>query len=112
MNGTPLAAVLSLDALLDDPGKVATLPPEAARALLIALSCLQPLLIQRALLGSPNGNGEADLLTVPEAAQRLKLSDYRVYELIRQGHLKRVPIGKAVRVKVADLAEFVRQRGG
>lgn len=53
-----------------------------------------------------------DLLTVPEIAGRLKLSPYRVYELIRQGHLQRVPLpGKSVRVRPSDLAAYLARHG-
>ena len=96
-----------------DPGTVAALTPEAAQALLIQLAALQPLLIQKALTGTHNGDMAGDLLTVPEVAQRLKLSPYRVYELIRQGHLKRTQLGKkSVRIRPADLAAFVAEQGG
>ena len=34
-----------------------------------------------------NGQVEGELLTVPEVAQRLKVSKYRAYELVRQGEI-------------------------
>jgi len=54
MSLTPLTGVLTLDALLADPAKAATLPPETAQAILIGLVSIQPLLIQRALMTGAN----------------------------------------------------------
>ena len=53
-----------------------------------------------------------DLLTIPEAAMRLKLSAYRVYELARQGRLRTVKIGKSVRVTQSAVNEFVTRLNG
>jgi excisionase family DNA binding protein len=61
--------------------------------------------------GTTAAQSEA-LLTVPEIATRLKLSPYRVYELIRQGHLQRVPLpGKSVRVRPSELAAYLARHG-
>ena len=111
MNGGPSAEVhSSLDALIADPGKTATLPPEMAQNLLIQLACLQPLLIQRALSGVRSGQEEELVLTVPEVANQLKLSSYRVYELTRQGTLKSVRLGKSVRVKPSAILEYLARQ--
>ncbi len=67
----------SLDQLIQDPAKAAILPPEIAQALLIGLASLQPLLVQRTLMGSSDKEGEEDLLTIDQVATRLKLSQYR-----------------------------------
>lgn len=45
----------SLDALVADPAKAATLPPDVAQRFLIGLVSLQPILIQRALTAPPRG---------------------------------------------------------
>jgi excisionase family DNA binding protein len=101
----------SLDALVADPATAATLPPETAQALLIALASIHPLLLQRALTGSHHGHEEDLLLTIPQAAKRLKVSEYRVYELARQGILKSVRLGKkSVRVKPSALDEYIAQQ--
>lgn len=102
----------SLDQLIQDPAKAAILPPEIAQALLIGLASLQPLLVQRALMGSSDKVGEEDLLTIDQVATRLKLSQYRAYELCRQGELKAIRLGKSVRVKPSDLQAYVAQHGG
>jgi len=102
----------SLDQLIQDPAKAAILPPEIAQALLIGLASIQPLLVQRALMGSSDKVGEEDLLTIDQVATRLKLSQYRTYELCRQGELKAIRLGKSVRVKPSDLQAYVAQHGG
>ncbi|MDH4245631.1 MAG: helix-turn-helix domain-containing protein [Nitrospira sp.] len=102
----------SLDQLIQDPAKAAILSPKIAQALLIGLASLQPLLVQRALMGPPDNAGEEDLLTIGQVAARLKLSQYRAYELCRQGELKAIRLGKSVRVKPSDLHAYVAQHGG
>lgn len=102
----------SLDQLIQDPAKAAILPPEIAQALLIGLASLQPLLVQRALMGSSDKVGEEDLLTIDQVATRLKLSQYRAYELCRHGELKAIRLGKSVRVKPSDLHAYMAQHGG
>lgn len=101
----------SLDALVADPAKAAALPPETAQALLIVFASLYPLLLQRALTGSRDGHEEDLLLTIPQVAKRLKVSNYRAYELARQGILKSVRLGKSVRVKPSAIVEYVSQYG-
>jgi excisionase family DNA binding protein len=49
------------------------------------------------------------LLTVTEAAQRIRLGRSITYDLIRRGELRSVKIGGARRVLVTDLEEFVRR---
>lgn len=50
------------------------------------------------------------LLTVPQAAAMLSLGRTTVYELIGSGELETVVIGRARRVPVAAVVEFVEQR--
>ena len=64
----------------------------------------------RTMHGPENGQAD-DVLTVPEVAARLKLSRYRTYELCRQGTLKSIRLGNAVRVKPSALAEYLAQQG-
>ena len=102
----------SLDQLIQDPAKAAILPPEITRALLIGLASLQPLLVQRALMGSADSAGNEDLLTIGQVAARLKLSQSRAHELCRHGELKAIRLGKSVRVKPSDLHACMAQHGG
>jgi len=102
----------SLDSLLANPSSIATLPPEMAQQVLICLASIQPILLQRALAVRSVGGDDNELLTIPEVAKRLKVSDYRAYELARQGAFKSVRLGKSVRVKPEDLAAYLAKVGG
>jgi excisionase family DNA binding protein len=51
----------------------------------------------------------ADLLTVSEAAERLRISTGLVYELIRQERLPHVHLGRRVLVPASALDEWVVQ---
>ena len=93
MNGKPLTEAPTLDELVSNPGLAATLPPEAAQALLIGLVSLQPLLIQRALLG-PQNVQEENLLDAQQVAVRLNVPVSYVYELARQKKLTVTKLGK------------------
>jgi len=53
---------------------------------------------------SPSGPG---FLTVPETAERMRVSKMTVYRLIRSGKLPAVQIGKTYRVKETDLEEYL-----
>jgi len=84
---TPLTNVPSLDALVSDPGKAATLPPETAQALLIGLVSIQPLLIQRALMtgaSSPAAGAAERFLSVGEAASQYGVTSSWLYRHKRQ----------------------------
>jgi excisionase family DNA binding protein len=98
--------VFSLDAVIADPSRAATLSPEIAQSILISLATIHPILLQRALTASQDEH-EEDLLTIPQVAKRLKVSDYRAYELARQGFLKSVRLGKSVRIKQSALVEYL-----
>ena len=50
-----------------------------------------------------------DLLRIEEAAERLSIGRSKVYELIREGKLEVVHIGRSVRVPVRSLDEFIEQ---
>ncbi len=52
------------------------------------------------------------LLTVPQVADRLKVSPRKVWGLIEHGDLLVVRIGRCTRVAVEDLAKFVNGRRG
>lgn len=51
----------------------------------------------------------ARLLTIPEAAQVLGIGRSTLYELIGTGRVEVVHIGRAVRVPLAALIEFVER---
>lgn len=66
----------------------------------------------RVFAGPHNGAKETELLTAKEVAVKLKISEYRAYELVRHGDLQAVRLGKSVRVKPSALAEYLAQHGG
>lgn len=51
-----------------------------------------------------------ELITIPVAAARLGLSRSKLYELIADGELPTVRIGRARRIAVDDLRLFIAQR--
>ncbi|MFE2024600.1 helix-turn-helix domain-containing protein [Streptomyces hygroscopicus] len=48
-----------------------------------------------------------ELLTVPEVMAALRLSRFKVYDLIRSGELRSITIGRARRVPVDALRAFI-----
>jgi hypothetical protein len=104
-------------ALAANPGRIAALPPETARALLAEtaaligqLSALQPPLLAR--LGGagvpPAASGEA--LTIAEAAARLKVSPDWVYRHQRQLPFVRRVGRRSLRCDAAGLARWLATR--
>ncbi|HJT20809.1 MAG TPA: helix-turn-helix domain-containing protein [Nitrospira sp.] len=93
---------------------IGSVMPTDCPALLGELERLKGLAQLRLLTGAvTNGhapNSEA-LLTIPEVAKRLKVSEYRAYELARQGILPSIRLGKSVRVKPSALAEYLAKQG-
>jgi excisionase family DNA binding protein len=49
------------------------------------------------------------LLTVPEVAERLRLSRSAVYQLLMSGQLPSLKFGKARRVSESELDGFIRE---
>lgn len=50
------------------------------------------------------------LLTVEEAARQLSIGRTKAYELISTGDLPSIRIGRAVRVSLSDLREWVNTK--
>ena len=50
------------------------------------------------------------LLTAEDLAEALRISRYRAYELLRDGELPAVRVGRLVRVREDDLAAFIERR--
>ena len=103
----------TMDELLKDPAKVASLPPEAAQTLLIGWVSLQPVLIQRALMGTHNGQGATtpiQWLTPQEVAKRLGVKPSLVYELARAGKLKSCKLGKYRRFNEAAVQAYIESQ--
>ena len=55
-------------------------------------------------------NDEPMLLTIPEAAEQLRIGRTLIYELISAGELEVVHIGRASRVPLEALRDFVAAR--
>ncbi|MDQ0683476.1 excisionase family DNA binding protein [Streptomyces achromogenes] len=52
----------------------------------------------------------AELLTVPEAMARLKISRSAIYDLIRTRQLASITLGRARRIPAHALADFIHTR--
>jgi excisionase family DNA binding protein len=50
------------------------------------------------------------LLTVPEAAEQLRVSKWTIYQLIRANELKTLTIGTRRFVACDDLAKYINER--
>ena len=106
-----MSELFTLDTLLADPSRAVMVPPKRAQGLLIELASLQAVLLQRALSQPCIDQEEELLLTIREVAKRLKVSEYRAYELARQGSLKSVRLGKSVRVKPSAIDDYLSRHG-
>ena len=52
----------------------------------------------------------ADLLTPAEAATRLRASKAALYEWLARGDIRHYRVGRLVRIREADLAEYLERR--
>lgn len=52
---------------------------------------------------------QSELLTVPEAAQRLRVSKWMVYNLIRSRELRTVRIGNRRLVRISAIAAYLAE---
>ncbi len=55
---------------------------------------------------------QSELLTVPEAAQRLRISKWMLYNLIRSRRLRTVRIGNRRLVRVSAIAAYLAELEG
>lgn len=92
--------------------------PDALPGFVGALERLKTLALARLLEGDgrrPSEERRADpsqLLTVPEVAEKMRCSQWNVYDYIRRGRLPRVMVGRLLRVRAGDLESFLDERGG
>jgi excisionase family DNA binding protein len=54
--------------------------------------------------------GETILLTQPEAARLLAVSERTLFDLAAKGEIRRVRVGRAVRYPRSELERWVRER--
>ncbi len=52
---------------------------------------------------------QSELLTVPEAAQRLRVSKWMLYNLIRSRQLRTVKIGSRRLIRVSAIAAYLAE---
>ena len=50
-----------------------------------------------------------EIMTPPQVAQYLKMSKAKVYSLIQRGELPHIRIGRNVRVREADLHQWIEK---
>jgi len=60
--------------------------------------------------GHSNADVAPDLLTVPEAAQLLRISRNLAYELVAQHQLPCVRLGRTIRIPRDSLEQWIRER--
>jgi excisionase family DNA binding protein len=104
-------------ALAANPGRIAELPPETARALLaetaaliVQLGALQPLLLARLGGTAVPTAASGAALTVAEAAARLKVSPDWLYRHQRQLPFVRHVGRRSLRCDAASLARWLATR--
>lgn len=51
------------------------------------------------------------MLTAQEAAERLRISAWRCYELCREGHIPHIRLGRSVRIDPGALETFIANGG-
>ena len=86
---------------------IATIAPMELPSLLGHLEKIKALGWGRMIAAPSNGHADMNLLTVPEVAKLLKVSEYKTYELVRQGEIKKTTIGDSVRIKPSDLQAYL-----
>ncbi len=106
-----------LFALLQNPARVAEVPPAEIPALLGELERLKAILWVRMVNGPATKDGQAEapvedrLLTVPQVAARLSVPKGYAYELARRREIPTVRVGaKYIRVSLAALRDWEARR--
>jgi excisionase family DNA binding protein len=89
------------------------LPLTACPALVGELERLKFMTVSRIMAqqGASEKVDNQHLLTIREVAKQLKVSEYRAYELARQGMIQSVRLGRSVRVRPTALAEYLMGQG-
>lgn len=113
MNGKPTLAetVQALEVA------ISAVPLAEIPGLLGHLERLKAVSLLRMIEAPQHEHAVGELLTVPQAAKRLKISTYRTYEMCRNGELKAIRVGKpdkkrqSVRVRPEDLVAYIDRNG-
>jgi excisionase family DNA binding protein len=98
----------SLDALTADPSLVGKLSAEA-RAQIVARCAALVLSILAAPIPEHHVNGDDPILTVAEAAARLKYARGHLYELIKNKALAAVRHGRSFRIRTSEIERFLNE---
>jgi excisionase family DNA binding protein len=113
MPGDPSRVLGELDKL------IVRVVPEVRPSLVVALAARLAQLGAELAVPTAKGNGgtvpavEDRLLTMPEAAERLGITEHQAREMGRRGDLPVVTVGKRfVRVRVSTLEDWIRRREG
>lgn len=80
---------------------------EALRGLIADIARAE---VEKALAEREGADAGAELLTIAEAARRLSVSESYIRGRIRGGELEAVRLGRAVRVRTADVDALPRRR--
>lgn len=93
--------------------RIETMPADQLPELVGELARMQAMVMAR--LCTPEAPRrtprEANLLTAADVAARLNVNVQRAYELLRNGTLPAVRIGRQVRTASADLEKWIREGG-
>ena len=102
-----------LAALVEDPGRVATVPPSRIPALLSQLSALQGAMAARLISADRNDTAPAEdtLLTVDQAAERLGVSKDWLFRRSRSLPFV-VRLGRHLRFSSQGIERYLRHRTG
>jgi len=61
-------------------------------------------------MSKPQAQSYPELLTVSEAARRLRISNWLLYQLIRTDELKTITIASRRLIAADDLANYIKER--
>ncbi len=86
---------------------VTEIPTGELASLIGCLEKLKATALTRICCPTLQVSGTGELLTAKEVSAQLRISQYRAYELLRTGQIKATRLGRSVRVKLADLDEYI-----
>jgi excisionase family DNA binding protein len=92
---------------------VAEAPPAELPAVVVTLAQAQAVALGRLMTRGPEDRARADdrLLTMPEVAERLGVTEHQAREMGRRGELPTLTVGdRFVRVRAVTLDDWIRRR--
>lgn len=102
---------ISLDALSADPSQIAALDVDARSAVVMRCAGLLAAVSAAPVRDvSPSEGADTDpILTVAEAAARLRFTRGYLYELIRSKTIPAIRHGRHFRIRLSDIDKFMRE---